>query len=111
MVRIQPCPSPPISGRCICSPSFFLSLTPSLPLSLNQQTEDIDEEEEEEQPKKATVQRRPGDRWMLRGPIDYVPPATVEVMLRRQAIPLDENEGIYVRDIKTGKVRQSEYNF
>uniref|UniRef100_A0A4W5PDM0 Major vault protein n=1 Tax=Hucho hucho TaxID=62062 RepID=A0A4W5PDM0_9TELE len=51
------------------------------------------------------VQRRPGDRWMLRGPIEYVPPAAVEVMLRRQAIPLDENEGIYVRDIKTGKVR------
>lgn len=51
------------------------------------------------------VSRRPGDRWMLRGPIEYVPPATVEVMLRRQAIPLDENEGIYVRDIKTGKVR------
>uniref|UniRef100_A0A8C7UPB0 Major vault protein n=1 Tax=Oncorhynchus mykiss TaxID=8022 RepID=A0A8C7UPB0_ONCMY len=51
------------------------------------------------------IQRRPGDRWMLRGPIEYVPPAAVEVMLRRQAIPLDENEGIYVRDIKTGKVR------
>uniref|UniRef100_A0AAY5KHU2 Major vault protein n=1 Tax=Esox lucius TaxID=8010 RepID=A0AAY5KHU2_ESOLU len=51
------------------------------------------------------VLRRPGDRWMLRGPIEYVPPATVEVVLRRQAIPLDENEGIYVRDIKTGKVR------
>lgn len=41
---------------------------------------------------------------MLRGPIEYVPPATVEVVLKRQAIPLDENEGIYVRDIKTGKV-------
>ncbi|CAL8275163.1 unnamed protein product [Lota lota] len=49
--------------------------------------------------------RRPGDRWMLRGPIEYVPPVTVEVMVRRQAIPLDENEGLYVRDIKTGKVR------
>uniref|UniRef100_A0A669DKV6 Major vault protein n=1 Tax=Oreochromis niloticus TaxID=8128 RepID=A0A669DKV6_ORENI len=45
------------------------------------------------------------NRWMLRGPIEYVPPASVEVLLRRQAIPLDENEGIYVRDIKTGKVR------
>lgn len=41
---------------------------------------------------------------MLRGPIEYVPPASVEVVLKRQAIPLDENEGIYVRDIKTGKV-------
>ncbi|XP_036408425.1 major vault protein [Megalops cyprinoides] len=52
-----------------------------------------------------SVLRRPGDRWMLRGPIEYVPPASVEVLLRREAIPLDENEGIYVRDIKTGKVR------
>lgn len=55
--------------------------------------------------RRSGILRRPGDRWMLRGPIEYVPPATVEVMLRRQAIPLDENEGIYVRDIKTGKVR------
>ncbi|XP_034448590.1 major vault protein isoform X2 [Hippoglossus hippoglossus] len=70
-----------------------------------------DEEAEEEQPEKAKrsrrggVQRRPGDRWMLRGPAEYVPPTAVEVMVRRDAIPLDENEGIYVRDIKTGKVR------
>jgi major vault protein len=27
------------------------------------------------------------------------------VISKRKAIPLDENEGIYVRDIKTGKVR------
>ncbi|KAK5913472.1 hypothetical protein CgunFtcFv8_008001 [Champsocephalus gunnari] len=73
--------------------------------------DDEEEEEEEEQEERAkrsrrsAVLRRPGDRWMLRGPIEYVPPATVEVMVRRQAIPLDENEGIYVRDIKTGKVR------
>ncbi|XP_069044490.1 major vault protein [Lepisosteus oculatus] len=61
-------------------------------------------EEEEEEPQRGTV-RRPGDRWMLRGPLEYVPPVGVEVLLRQQAIPLDENEGIYVRDIKTGKVR------
>ncbi|CDQ70926.1 unnamed protein product [Oncorhynchus mykiss] len=73
-----------------------------------QEQEEEEEEEEEERAKlsrRGGVQRRPGDRWMLRGPIEYVPPAAVEVMLRRQAIPLDENEGIYVRDIKTGKVR------
>uniref|UniRef100_A0A8C7UWZ5 Major vault protein n=1 Tax=Oncorhynchus mykiss TaxID=8022 RepID=A0A8C7UWZ5_ONCMY len=72
------------------------------------QEQEEEEEEEEERAKlsrRGGVQRRPGDRWMLRGPIEYVPPAAVEVMLRRQAIPLDENEGIYVRDIKTGKVR------
>ncbi|XP_006008019.1 major vault protein [Latimeria chalumnae] len=51
------------------------------------------------------IQRKPGDRWMIRGPLEYVPPVEVEVVLKRQAIPLDENEGIYVRDIKTGKVR------
>jgi len=29
----------------------------------------------------------------------------VDVLEKRRAIPLDENEGIYVRDIKTGRVR------
>ena len=42
---------------------------------------------------------------MIRGPIEYVPPVEVEVVTKRTAIPLDENEGIYVRDIKSGKVR------
>uniref|UniRef100_A0AAX7TPL1 Major vault protein n=1 Tax=Astatotilapia calliptera TaxID=8154 RepID=A0AAX7TPL1_ASTCA len=62
-------------------------------------------EERAKRSRRSGTPRRPGDRWMLRGPIEYVPPASVEVLLRRQAIPLDENEGIYVRDIKTGKVR------
>ncbi|XP_064619697.1 major vault protein-like isoform X1 [Lineus longissimus] len=50
-------------------------------------------------------ERKPGDRWMIRGPAEYVPPVEVEVVTRRQAMPLDKNEGIYVRDVKTGKVR------
>jgi len=49
--------------------------------------------------------RAPGDRWMIHGPCDYVPPVNVEVVEKRRVIPLDENEGVYVRDIKTGKVR------
>jgi len=49
--------------------------------------------------------RVPGDRWMIKGPTDYVPSVYEEVVTRRKAIPLDENEGIYVRDIKSGKVR------
>ncbi|XP_077864491.1 major vault protein-like [Saccoglossus kowalevskii] len=49
--------------------------------------------------------RRPGDRWMIRGPTEYVPPVQVDVVTKRKAIPLDENEGIYVRDTKSGKVR------
>lgn len=51
-----------------------------------------------------SVERKPGDRWMIRGPVEYVPPVEVDVLMKRQTIPLDENEGIYVRDVKTGKV-------
>uniref|UniRef100_A0A8C7DY24 Major vault protein n=1 Tax=Naja naja TaxID=35670 RepID=A0A8C7DY24_NAJNA len=51
------------------------------------------------------ILRKPGDRWLIRGPMEYVPPAEVEVMELRHSIPLAENEGIYVRDIKTGKIR------
>ena len=36
---------------------------------------------------------------------EYIPPTQVEVITRRKALPLDENEGIYVRDTKTGRVR------
>jgi major vault protein len=49
--------------------------------------------------------RQPGDRWMFYGPADYVPPVEVEIVEKRKSIPLDENEGIYVRDIKSGRVR------
>jgi major vault protein len=42
---------------------------------------------------------------MIRGPAEYIPPVEVEVVTKRKAIPLDENEGVYVRDTKTGKVR------
>ncbi|CAF1036479.1 unnamed protein product [Adineta ricciae] len=51
------------------------------------------------------VSRIAGDRWLLRGPREYIPPTQVEVLLRRKAIALDENEGIYVRDTKTGRAR------
>jgi len=51
------------------------------------------------------VKREPGDRWMIRGPREYVPPVEVEVVSFRKAMPLDLNEGVYVRNIKTGQVR------
>ncbi|KAF4015731.1 hypothetical protein G4228_007092 [Cervus hanglu yarkandensis] len=54
---------------------------------------------------KEKVTHQAGDRWLIRGPLEYVPPAKVEVVEERQAIPLDENEGIYVQDVKTGRVR------
>jgi major vault protein len=49
--------------------------------------------------------RKPGDRWMIYGPCDYVPPVNVTIVERRRVIPLDENEGVYVRDLTTGRVR------
>jgi major vault protein len=58
-----------------------------------------------QKPEKSDVNRTPGDRWMIYGPCDYVPPVTVEILEKRKLIPLDVNEGIYVRDVKTGKVR------
>ena len=53
----------------------------------------------------STVERRPGDLWMINGPRDYIPPIQVEVVELRRAIPLDKNEGIYVRDTQTGELK------
>jgi len=51
------------------------------------------------------AKRQPGDVWMIYGPRDYVPPVQVQVVETRRAIALDENEGIYIRNTQTGKVR------
>jgi major vault protein len=58
----------------------------------------------EEKTKEGVTHRAPGDRWMIYGPRDYVPSVEVEIIEKRRAIPLDANEGIYVRDMKTGRV-------
>lgn len=50
------------------------------------------------------VNRSPGARWMVYGPRKYVVPTQVSALDKRQAIPLDQNEGIYVRDTTTGRV-------
>lgn len=50
------------------------------------------------------VERQPGDLWTIYGPRDYVPSLEVEVVEKREAIPLDQNEGIYVRNIQTGEL-------
>lgn len=41
--------------------------------------------------------RRAGETWMIYGPCEYTPPVEVSILEKREAIPLDENEGIYVR--------------
>ena len=50
------------------------------------------------------VQRNPGDKWMLKGPREFCPTIEMEVVAKRKAIPLDANEGVYIRNVKTGKV-------
>ena len=42
---------------------------------------------------------------MIYGPCDYIPPVEVQVLEQRKIIPIGENEGIYVRDVKTGEVK------
>eukprot|EP00826_Nyctotherus_ovalis_P056628 TRINITY_DN7686_c0_g1_i1.p1 TRINITY_DN7686_c0_g1~~TRINITY_DN7686_c0_g1_i1.p1 ORF type:complete len:856 (+),score=360.74 TRINITY_DN7686_c0_g1_i1:194-2761(+) len=49
--------------------------------------------------------KKSGMKWVVRGPREYIPPAEVSILEERESIPLDENEGIYVRNIKTGEVR------
>jgi major vault protein len=46
----------------------------------------------------------PGETWMIRGPIELTPAIEYDVIENRKAIPLSENEGVYVRDLKTGEV-------
>ncbi len=41
---------------------------------------------------------------MIKGPRDYITPTPVDILEERYKIPLDENEGIYVRDNNTGEV-------
>mmetsp|Transcript_29108 Transcript_29108/g.26506 ORF Transcript_29108/g.26506 Transcript_29108/m.26506 type:complete len:855 (+) Transcript_29108:55-2619(+) len=49
--------------------------------------------------------RKAGEQWLILGPCEYIPPVEVRIVDRRKKIPLDENEGIYVRNKKTGEVR------
>jgi len=51
------------------------------------------------------VERLPGERWMIKGPCEFILPLELELLEKRKAIPLDENEGIYVRDIFTGNIK------
>jgi len=49
--------------------------------------------------------KQSGMKWVVKGPREYIPQAEVVILEERESIPLDENEGIYVRNIKTGEVR------
>ena len=45
------------------------------------------------------------DRWMVYGPCRYTLPVQVALLEKRKSIPLDSNEGIYVRDNRNGSIR------
>lgn len=51
------------------------------------------------------VSRHPGDKWLIKGPCEFIKPLELEILEQRKAIPLDENEGIYVRDRNTGEIK------
>lgn len=55
--------------------------------------------------KEAGVTRKAGEKWMIYGPRDYIPEINIEVLERRGSIPLAEDEGLYIRDTRTGEVR------
>ncbi|GBO07928.1 Major vault protein [Araneus ventricosus] len=76
---------------------YVLSETEGLILKAREQFQDTSET--------PPVARNPGDRWMIKGPTEYIPPTEVEIVTKRYAIALDDNEGIYVRNIKSGHIR------
>jgi len=46
-----------------------------------------------------------GERWMIYGPRNFVPPIEIEIIEIRNSIPMDDSEGVYVRDIFTGEIK------
>lgn len=55
--------------------------------------------------KRTKIEYKPGEKWLIKGPLDYIPDNEVEIIEKRQAMPLAENEGIYVRDLRNGEVK------
>lgn len=55
--------------------------------------------------KRTSKTYKPGEKWLIKGPLDYIPDNEVEIIEKRQAMPLAENEGIYVRDLRNGDVK------
>jgi major vault protein len=55
--------------------------------------------------KRTETKYLPGQTWMIQGPLDFIPDKEVEVVEKRQAVPLAENEGLYIRNLKNGEVK------
>ncbi len=50
------------------------------------------------------IKKNAGDKWMINGPLKFIPGVEIKILEKRNKIPLDKNEGIYIRNIKTGKL-------
>lgn len=50
------------------------------------------------------VHRRARENWMVKGPREYIPHVSTIIKKTRRALALDSNEGVYIRDMVTGKV-------
>jgi len=85
--------------------SFFLNPGERLEAGIQQILVLADDEAVLVKSREVYEKRKPGDKWMIYGPTEFVPPVEIEIVQKRKAIPLDQNEGIYVRNVKTGKVR------
>ena len=49
--------------------------------------------------------RVPGEKWMVYGPRDFITPIEVNLLEYRKAIPLNKDEGVYIRNNNTGEVK------
>jgi major vault protein len=65
---------------------------------------EVDEESKKQIAKKDII-RKAGETWMIRGPCNFIPTVNIEILEKRVALPLGDNEGVYVRSKKTGEVR------
>ncbi|RNF26904.1 major vault protein-like protein [Trypanosoma conorhini] len=51
------------------------------------------------------TRREAPSRWLVRGPCSYIPPLEVRVVERRERMLLTGHRGVYVRNLRTGRVR------
>jgi major vault protein len=73
-----------------------------------EQAEEFDEiskEDAKEQKSKKGHIKKAGETWMIRGPCNFIPTVDIEILEKRYALPLGDNEGVYVRSKSTGEVR------
>jgi len=65
-----------------------------------QALDELSEPEEGSEPRT----RKAGDTWIVRGPRTYVPSEKVLILKEISALSLGQSEGLYVRDLRSGKV-------